>query len=378
MKKQHIFLFTMDITLDGGVERVVSNMANSFCKRGYRVNIISLFKANEQIKYRLDDGIIIKYLYANMSFADWHKTVSIKSQLYWRYKLALKFTGTLYRYIDSVLSDGETAVVMWNTYLITPLYRHKNVHILGLDHSRYPFGSMLSGLRHKLHTYMVGKFDIVTTLNEDELEKWKSIGRPVYVMPNFLPCDKHGVVPPMGERKKTVVSLGRMNTDQKGFDRLIEAYALIAVKHPDWKLNIYGSGELQKEYKKLIDALGLHEFIEIFDFTKEPQKVYQTASIYAMCSREEGFSMVLLEAGSQGLPLVVYDVEFGPKTIIKEGQTGYVIPDGDKEKFAAALEKLMNDELLRNAMSENIRKDIPARYSEEVMMDKWIKLINTL
>lgn len=378
MKKQHIFLFTMDITLDGGVERVVSNMANSFCKRGYRVNIISLFKANEQIKYRLDDGITVKYLFPNMAFADWHKTVAIKSQLYWRYKMAMKFTGALYRYIDCVLSDGETAVVMWNTYLITPLYRHKNVHILGLDHSRYPFGNKVRGLRHKLHTYMVGKFDIVTTLNEDEVEKWKSIGRPVYVMPNFLPCDKEIVVPPMSERKKTVVSLGRMNTDQKGFDRLIEAYALIAAKHPDWKLNIYGSGELQKEYKKLIDALGLHESIEIFDFTKEPQKVYQTASIYAMCSREEGFSMVLLEAGSQGLPLVAYDVEFGPKTIVNEGQTGYVIPNGDKEKFAAALEKLMTDEQLRNAMSENIRKDIPARYSEKVIMDKWIKLINTL
>lgn len=368
----------MDMTLDGGVERVVSNMANSFSKRGYRVDIISLFMANENIKYHLDERIKVKFLFDNLSFASWHNSQLVKSNLYWRYKLALKFTEKLYRYIDSEISDGETAVVMWNTYQITPLYHHRNVHIIGLDHSRYPFGNIVKGLRHKLHTYMVSKFDIVTTLNEDEIEKWKTIGRPVFVMPNFLPCDNDSSVPFMNERNKIVVSLGRMNTDQKGFDRLIDSYALIAKKHPDWKLHIYGSGCLQKNYREQVNRLKMQDFIEIFDFTDNPQQVYQTASIYAMCSREEGFSMVLLEAGNQGLPLVAYDVEFGPRTIIQEGKTGYVIPDGDSEAFSKALEKLMNDSHLREKISMEIRKDIPERFSEKVIMNKWINLINTL
>lgn len=368
----------MDMTLDGGVERVVSNMANSFSKRGYRANIISLFKANENIKYHLDGSIKLKYLFDNLSFSSWYKSQLVHSNLYWRYKLAFKFSNKLYSYIDSELSDGETAVVMWNTYQITPLYRHKNVHIVGLDHSRYPFGNIVKGLRHILHTYMVRKFDVVTTLNEDEIDKWKTFGRPVYVMPNFLPSDNHKLIPSMNARKKVVVSLGRMNTSQKGFDRLIDAYALIAAKHPDWKLNIYGSGCFQKTYQKQIENLKMQDFIEILDFTKEPLRVYESASLYAMCSREEGFPMVLLEAGSQGVPLIAYDIEFGPKAIIKDGTTGYVIPDGNKEKYSKALEKLMNDEQLREKMSENIQKDIPNRFSEDVIMNKWIKLINML
>ena len=368
----------MDMTLDGGVERVVSNMANSFSKRGYRADIISLFKANESIKYHLDEKIKVKFLFDNLSFDNWHNSLLVKSNLYWRYKLALKFTDKLYCYIDSEVSDGETAVVMWNTYQITPLYRHHNVHIIGLDHSRYPFGNIVKGLRHKLHTYMVSKFDIVTTLNEDEVGKWRTIGRPVYVMPNYLPDSGILAIPKINDRKKVVVSLGRMNTNQKGFDRLIEAYSLIAAKHPDWKLNIYGSGCLQKEYRKLINDLNMQDFIEIFDFTKKPLAVYQTASIYAMCSRDEGFGMVLLEAGSLGVPLVAYNVEFGPRSIIKNSVTGYIVPDGDKVKFAESLEKLMNDEKLREKMSEEILKDIPARFSEKVIMDKWIKIINSI
>lgn len=284
----------------------------------------------------------------------------------------------LYKLIDSELKEGENAVILCNTYNITPLYRHKKVSIIGVDHSRYPFGDIVSGLRHKLHTYMVHKFDVVTTLNVDEIDKWKTFGRPVYVMPNFLPYDSHKNTPPMNTRKKVVVSLGRMNTNQKGFDRLIDAYALIAAKHPDWKLEIFGSGCLQKDYKNQIQALKMQDFIDIFNFTKDPFNVYLSASIYAMCSRDEGFGMVLLEAGSCGVPLVAYDVEFGPKNIIKDGATGYIIPDGNKEKFANALEKLMDDEQLREKMSKNIQKDIPSRFSEKVIMNKWIELINTL
>lgn len=340
--------------------------------------VISLFKANENIKYQLDTKVKVKYIYDAKSFASWYDNLFFKSNLYWRYKLAAKFTPQLYKLIDGELRERETAVLLCNTYTITPLYRHKNVHIVGLDHSRYPFGDIVKGLRHTLHTYMVRKFDVVTTLNVDEIDKWKTFGRPVYVMPNFLPCNSYKLIPPMNTRKKVVVSLGRMNTNQKGFDRLIDAYALIAAKHPDWKLHIYGGGSLQKEYRKQIENSKMQDYIEIFDFTKNPLAVYQTASVYAMCSREEGFPMVLLEAGCQGLPIVSYDIKFGPRTLIKDSITGYVVPDGDKLMFAESLEKLMDDEQLRERMSENIQKDIPARFSENVIMDKWVELINTL
>lgn len=368
----------MDVTLDGGVERVVTNMANSFSQRGYLVNIISLFKANQGLKYQIESNIKVKYLFNNNSFETWRQHLLIKSNLYWRYKLAVKFTSKLYAYIDGELKNNETAVVLWNSYLITPLYGHKNVHIIGLDHSRYPFCNMVKGLRHKLHTYMVGKFDIITTLNDNEIVKWQSIGRPVYVMPNFLPVDNIDKQYSVQKRDKIILSMGRMNTNQKGFDRLIDAYSLIAKKYPDWKLVIYGSGGLQQLYRKQIKDLRMQEFIEIRDFTTNPQDAYLSASVYAMCSRAEGFPMVLLEAGYKGLPIVAYDVEFGPKSIIQEGLTGYVVPNGDKYKFAEALECLMSDEQLRQKMSDNIQQNIPARFSEKVIMDKWECIINTI
>ena len=376
--KHHIFIFTEDITLDGGVERVVSNMANSFSKRGYPVNIISLFKANKGIKYAIDSKVKIKFIYENESFEKWVKHRFIKYNLYCRYRLSASFTPKLYSYIEKEIAGSESAVLLCNSYLITPLFHNSKIKIIGLDHSRYPFRNVTGRIRLLLHTFMVKKFDAITTLNKDELDKWKSIGPPVYIMPNFLPQNWINDNSSTSKRNKVILSMGRMNTDQKGFDRLIDAYALIARKHPDWKLEIYGSGVLQRQYKCQIQSMGMQNYININDFTANPKEEYQKASIYAMCSREEGFPMVLLEAGSMGLPIVSYDIEFGPRNVIKTGQTGYIIPDGDKEQFAQALEKLMIDDDLRERMSDTIRKDIPERFSEEVLMDKWIKLINSL
>lgn len=378
MKKNNIFLLITDITLDGGVERVVCNMANCFAERNYNVVIISMFSANHSLNYHFNGNVKIEIIKHNIGRKTWMDRYTPHQNLLRCYLTSIHFTKLIYAIIDKY-SNGERSVLLSNSYLhATPLYRHPNVHIIGLDHSRYPFGNMTHGLKHWLRTYMVRNFDIITTLNKDELEKWESIGSPVYVMPNFLPRNWMNGKTSNIKREKVILSMGRMNTNQKGFDRLIDAYSLIAKKFPDWKLVIYGSGSLQHLYRKQIKDLQMQDYIGIYDFTTEPQKIYHTASVYAMCSREEGFPMVLLEAGSQGLPLVAYDIEFGPKTIIKQGETGYVVSNGDKIMFAEALERLMSDEQLRRKMSDNIQQDIPARFSEKVIMNQWEKIIKSL
>lgn len=376
--KPLIFLHTLDITLDGGVERVVCNMANYFIRHDYRVTILSTFQQNNRLKYDFDNRITFYYVFPHVSFDNWKKkNVFIKGQLLQRYSISFSIARRIYKYIDNNTCQSDKKVILCNDYLHVPFYGHKNTTLIGIDHSRYPYGST-RGFMHWLRTFYVhNALNIVTTLNPDEKGKWESLGRPVFVIPNFLP-NNEALKEHNDNRQKTILSIGRMNTEQKGFDRLIDAYSLIAKKHQDWKLKIFGSGCFQKKYIDKVTELGLNQYIEIHDFTSDPFREYTNASIYAMCSREEGFPMVLLEAGCQGLPIISYDIQFGPRTLIKDTVTGYIVPDGDKVKFAESLEKLMIDEKLREKMSEEILKDIPARFSEKVIMDKWIKIINSI
>lgn len=374
-----VCLLLQDVTLDGGVERVVVNMANSFYRCGYDCVVISMFKKNAKIKYNLDANIPVFYLNETDSFESWmNKCFFSFSSLLSRFYLAKVITPKIYKILANSSPKQDKTVILCNSYLYTPLYKKKNIALVGVDHSRFPFEQSPRSLRFKLSTLMLRNFDMVTTLNTAEIEKWKLLGRPVKVIPNFV-NEKNG--PYSNEdklREKVVLSMGRMNTPQKGFDRLIEAYALVAPKHPDWQLHIFGSGTLQGTYKKMIKDLHMEEYVKIFDFTNNPEKEYCKASIYAMCSRAEGFPMVLLEAGSYGLPIIAYDIEFGPSSIIKNEKTGFIVPDANKELFAKCLDKMMCEEQLRKNMSMCVIRDIESRYSREYIMREWLSILDML
>lgn len=363
-----------NISYDGGVERVVCNMANSFVKcENYKVTIMSIFKHKGMPKYHLNSCVTLDSLNIDESPQSYMKHLCIKSSLLMRLKLNKEIADRLYKKLDMV----SNYYVLCNSYVYSPSYRRKNVKLIGIDHSRFPFGiPHRYNLLYYLRTLNVRKMNIITTLNYNELAKWKSFGKPTYVIPNFIPQNMVPTLNLYTRREKIILSMGRMNTEQKGFDRLIDAYSLIAKHYPEWKLKIFGSGQYQNKYKQMVKDKQLEAYITISDFTSDPINEYRKAAIYAMCSREEGFGMVLLEAGIYGIPLVAYDVEFGPNVIIKNGITGYVIPDNNPSEFAKALEKLMKDDTLRKEMSQAVSQDIKKRYSEKVIMDKWIQIIN--
>lgn len=87
--------------------------------------------------------------------------------------------------------------------MYSPSYRRKNVKLIGVDHSRFPFGNThYCNILYYLRTLNVRKMDIITTLNYNELAKWKSFGKPTYVMPNFIPQNMVPVSEQYGRREK--------------------------------------------------------------------------------------------------------------------------------------------------------------------------------
>ena len=79
---------------------------------------------------------------------------------------------------------------------------------------------------------------------------------------------------------------------------------------------------------------------------------YASASIYALSSRFEGFGLVLIEAMAQGLPIVAFDCRYGPGEIVQQGRTGQLVPASDLNAFAAALDRLIRDDALRQRMAQ--------------------------
>ena len=110
-----------------------------------------------------------------------------------------------------------------------------------------------------------------------------------------------------------------------------------------WKLIIVGDGVMKEQIQAKILEKNLQDTITLKPFTKDIEKEYLNASIYAMTSHFEGFGMVLVEASSYALPCIAFDIAAGPSDIIESGVSGYLIEDNDLQDYADRLIELMSD-----------------------------------
>jgi glycosyltransferase involved in cell wall biosynthesis len=193
----------------------------------------------------------------------------------------------------------------------------------------------------------------------------------ITAIPNPLSWSAASQPPPLAN--KVVVAAGRL-VPQKAFDRLIEAYAPLAISHPDWRLDIYGSGSAKPALKKLIDELGVGANVRLRDYSRDLPAVLAQSSIYALSSKFEGLPMVLLEAMSVGLPMVAYDCPRGPAETVRDGVNGRLVRDGDQPAFTAALEELMNSRRLREHMGA-ASLAAASEYAMPNIVELWTRLL---
>ena len=145
-----------------------------------------------------------------------------------------------------------------------------------------------------------------------------------------------------------------------------------------WRLVIVGDGILKDEIESKIKALNLQDSIILKPFTKEIEKEYLSASIYAMSSHFEGFPMVLLESTSYGLAPISFDIKTGPSDIIAHNQSGFLVRDDDLQDYADKLITLMSDESLRANFGTKAKELVSERFSKEVVMKLWEKVFDEM
>ncbi len=265
-------------------------------------------------------------------------------------------------------------------------------------------------------------YDAVVILSGVERERWLQHHDFVCVIPNFLPQ-----IPSLSTTysQKAVLSVGRMDEgDQKGFFRLLDIWKIVQDRIKDfntncesthsvianevkqstmfqnglprfgtaesrnnsidlqnltqWQLIIVGDGVLKKELESKIKALNLQESVILKPFTKQIEKEYLSASIYAMTSHFEGFGMVLAEASSYGLPCIAFDIKAGPSDIIENEKSGFLVEDNDLQGYADKLMLLMRDEKLRFNFGTKAKQVVSEKFGKEVVMKEWFSLFEEL
>jgi glycosyltransferase involved in cell wall biosynthesis len=213
--------------------------------------------------------------------------------------------------------------------------------------------------------------DVVVTLTKGDAEEWQR-ARRVEVIPNFtvMPVTRLS-----DGTAKRVIAVGRLEW-QKGFDRLLMAWQTVERRHPDWQLTIFGSGTLEADLQRQMRELSLTR-VALHPFTPTIAEEYARSSIFALSSRFEGFGLVLLEAMQAGLPCVTFDCPFGPSDVVADGESGFVVADGDMQQFAERLCVLIENEALRQRYAKAAIQRARL-FHVDTVMEQWRLLFQRL
>ena len=360
----------------GGMERVLANKANYLARHGYEIVVVTTDQRGARPFFLLEPGI--RCIDLGINYDENNGKSFLNKLLHYplkqcRHKKRLKAVLMTER--------PDVTVSMFNNDAgFIPGIKDGSAKLLEIHFSKFKrlqYGrkgvwKLADCWRSKQDEKTVRKFDRFVVLTEEDKAYWGNLPN-IMVIPNAIsgiPAETA-----LLENKK-VIAVGRY-AYQKGFERLVDAWYLLASRFPDWKLDIIGDGEERPLLEQRIHFYGLDRQVTLTRPTQEIGKVYQEASILASSSRYEGLPMVLLEAQAFGLPTVAFQCKCGPKDIVSDGINGYLVPEGDIAGMAQRLEILMKDEALRKRMGLKA-KESALRFNEEVIMKKWMYTFQTL
>lgn len=368
-----------ELGVGGGVERVLTAKANYLIEQGYEVHILTCRPLYQPPVYGMDKRVILHSFDIDYA-ADFRvkfgkRLFNTIKKMCQHYKLVRDYLMQAKADIVVTTHIYETAFLPYikdGSKKVQELHTSKASYAMEREGRTSPTVKALIKLFEWRDAMASRRFDAVNALTHEDF-LYRGSPKNMCVIPNPLPFVPEGR---SSCDKPVVLSIGR-HVPPKNFPLLVDIWATLTKRHPEWTLKIVGGGYAKQALINKVQAMGLENSILIEDETHDIHSYYQEASIFVMTSKFEGFGMVLAEAQSYAVPSVAFTCPFGPKDIIEDGVTGYHVEPNDKESFAKKLEQLMLNTELRQSMGQAAYK-ASARYAVETVMTQWLSLFASL
>jgi len=406
---------TADLTLicphlgDGGVQRIVSTLANEWSRNGRRVSVITLY--DEEAVYQLDAGVLfirvsdhplVKKFEHIMKFFDsgiakvlpfvrkfFNSPNRSEEGRLLRFFKFISYPLFLFVYfpmhirvwvLRTMIKKTEAPVVIsfcGSTNIMTVLAaRSLPCRVIISERNdparqklRFPWGYLRERYYNGAHVVTANTHGALEVMQSYvDLQKLEYVPNPVF-QPNLNAehVEKEILNGP------TVLIVGRLH-HQKAHDVLLDAFTQLTPKLSEWKLSVLGQGDQEQILRNKVQALGMVDRVIWHGQVKDPFPFYQKAEIFVLPSRHEGTPNALLEAMSCGMAVIISDASSGPLELIEDGKTGIVVPVNDPTSLARAIERLADNAELRAALGR-AALDKVSEYSLPRTLRAWERLI---
>lgn len=166
--------------------------------------------------------------------------------------------------------------------------------------------------------------------------------------------------------KKIIGTVGRLE-ETKGIHVLINAF--YELNNPDTHLLIIGRGSMEEKLKDQVEKLGLTSRVTFTGYSTRVHDYLEAMDIFVLPSFQEAFGLVCIEAMAHQLPVIATHVGGIPE-LVKEGETGIIVPPNDVSSLVDAIEKLLRDDELAEKMGKAGYDRYKKCFNIEVMLEK--------
>jgi glycosyltransferase involved in cell wall biosynthesis len=367
------------------MERIFVDKMNCMAERGHQVYLITY----EQVHRPMPFPLLPKVTHVDLGISLWHAyayNLLIRFFVKWNMKFTLrKRFAERIREIqpDIITSTAFTSLMPW--IVVTIQCKAKKIFETHLPWKRIGVGCGVSfdnpaiKIRNLFDKTLMYKYmrkgDALVALTYGDAKCYPS-GMPVDVIPNLTTHYPIELPSSIKKKSKSIIAAGRI-VYQKGYDLLIQSWITVNQKHPDWRLHLYGTGEDESILREYIKRYRLGISFVIHPPTNEIMEKYMESDFFVLSSRFEGFGLVLVEAMACGIPCVSFDCPYGPADIIKDGEDGLLIENGNVEQLAEKICWMIEHEEERLKMGRKARENV-RRYLPEHIIPQWEKLFLSL
>ncbi len=352
----NVCIFNGDMSRGGGTERITQTLANLLCESGeYSVIVLNCNNEKGNSYYPLDDRVKMATL----------KNGGVAAKI-------LDLNKFLRRNKIDVIINVDIMLGIFS--LPAAFFTRTKVIAWEMFNIRNDIGSKHTKLIRKLSLHLCAYYVNQTKGDMEAFQREFKVRCPITYIYN--PCDANEAYTDYNSESKTILTAGHFFYT-KGYDLALDVAKIVLEKHPDWTWRFVGDGSKFEELKQRAINEGLDGRVIFAGRTKDMPSEYRNASFYVMTSRTEGFGLVLTEAKSYNLPTLAFDVDFGPREIIEDAKSGYLVPAFDVEQMADRVCELIENKDKRCEFAKAAKENLSV-FSAEKFKNDWIDVLTSI
>lgn len=355
-----------------GAEMVLLNLAAEQMKTGNRSVIASIGLQNEEEKPLETEAAVRGIRVAPFRFRNGPNVLGALNIL--RYAHAGEF--------DVLHTHGYKPDIILG---LMP-FRMRNMPIVCTIHGWTSVKTLSKmGLYEWVDGLSLQRMNAVCVVSESMLEHPRVMKLPrakVYVIHNGIAMHTDdgaaldGEIVEFCRQGATLASIGRLS-EEKGFDCLLHAFSILSGSGQDARLLIMGEGPERLRLEGIIHRLGLNGKVMLSGYRKDAWRYLAFCRAFVLASYTEGLPITLLEVMQTGIPVIATAVG-GVPLLIRNRETGIVVPPGSPESMAEAMLMVMSGKDAATSMAGKAREFVLKEYSAARMCRQYLQVYETL